>query len=150
MSDELTVSAPRLEQVVVELGKLGTEARARLLHAAGVEADAFETVVVSEKLSGGVLKQRTGALAGSVFKEVTETGDGTQVTIGANTPYARIHEYGGVIEPKNALALKFQIDGKWVFAKRVVMPERSYLRSTLAERADIIRAELARAVAGAA
>ena len=55
-----------------------------------------------------------------------------------------------MIEPVNALALKFEIDGHWVFAKRVVMPERSYLRSTLAERADIIRNALAQAVAGAA
>ena len=37
MSDELTVSAPRLEQVVVELGKLGTDPSAPMFEAPGVK-----------------------------------------------------------------------------------------------------------------
>jgi phage gpG-like protein len=150
MSDGFSVTAGRLEQVVVELGRLGEEARARLLAAVTDEAAAFEAVVTEQKLSGGVLKQQTGKLRESVFHQVTMVGDGVQAVIGANAPYAHIHEYGGIIEPVNALALRFQVDGHWVMVRRVVMPERSFLRSTLAERAETIRAELARAVAGAA
>ena len=63
---------------------------------------------------------------------------------------------GGVIPPHQivpdkARALAFAIDGKQVFAVRVnlpavTMPERSYLRSSLAEMADEIRQGLSEAV----
>jgi phage gpG-like protein len=150
MSDELTVDAGRLEDVVIELQQLGDGARGRLYRAISEQALLFEEIVKTEKLDGQVLNRRSGELQNSVFSLVTEDGGGIMGTVGANTPYSRIHEYGGIIEPVNALALRFQIDGKWIYAKRVTMPERSYLRSTLAERADEIRAALLAAVAGAA
>ena len=71
--------------------------------------------------------------------------------------YAAIHEFGGTIPPHQivpdkAKALAFAVDGKQVFAARVVnlpavtMPERSYMRSSLAEMADEIREELTEGV----
>ncbi len=150
MSDELTIEAGRLDEVVVELQHLGDAASNRLTAAITTEALLFEAAVIETKLSGQVLNQRSGLLVSSIFSQVVEDGSSVMGIVGANTPYARIHEYGGVIEPKNALALRFQINGQWVTVKRVVMPERSYLRSTLAERADGIRAALTQAVAGVA
>jgi phage gpG-like protein len=149
MSDELTADAPRLDQVVLELQQLGDGARSRLNAAVGELAEAVQASVLA-KLSGQVLNQRTGALAASLFSRVTDDASGVVGEVGVNRPYARIHEYGGVIEPVNALALRFQINGQWVMVKRVVMPERSYLRSTLAEMSDEIRTRLTAAVAGAA
>jgi phage gpG-like protein len=150
MSDQFTASAPRLDQVLIGLQELGTGARNRLAMAIGIEAIEFERVVKDQKLSGQVLNRRTSALADSVFSEVTNDAGGVIATIGANTPYSRAQEYGATILPTNGEFLKFQIDGRWVQVRQVVLPERSYLRSTLAERADIIRDELTRAVAGAA
>ncbi len=70
--------------------------------------------------------------------------------------YAAIYEFGGTIPPHQIIpdkagALAFAIDGKQVFATRVnlpavTMPERSYLRSSLAEMADEIREGLTEAV----
>lgn len=150
MSDELKVTATRLNDVVVQMQELGAGARSRLAAAVGEQALLFEAAVISDKLSGQVLNQVTGALVSSIASIVTDDASGVMAKVIADTPYSRIHEYGGVIEPVTKLALRFQIGGKWVMVKRVVMPERSYLRSTLAERADEIRASLARAVAGAA
>ena len=53
--------------------------------------------------------------------------------------------------PDKAKALAFLVGGKQAFAMRVnlpaiAMPERSYLRSSLAEMADEIRAGLSEAV----
>ena len=150
MSDSLTFDGGRLEDVIVELQQLGDGARQRLMAAVVEQAVIFEQVVITDKLSGQVLNQVSGRLVGSVFQDVSDEGDRIMGTVSADTPYSRIHEYGGIIEPVNALALHFEIGGKWIYAKRVVMPERSYLRSTLEERADEIRAALLQAVASAA
>lgn len=53
-------------------------------------------------------------------------------------PGARLHNYGGVVVPKNARALAFKVGGtrggrgkgaRWVFARRVVIPRRQILPS---------------------
>lgn len=40
------------------------------------------------------------------------------------TVYAAIHQFGGVIEPRRAKALRFKIGGRWITAKRVRIPSR--------------------------
>jgi phage gpG-like protein len=116
---------------------------------------------VQQKLAG-VLNPRTGALARAIVATIEETATGGAVTIATNgdVKYAAIHEYGGVIPPHEivpdkAKALAFLLGGKQAFAARVnlpavTMPERSYLRSSLAEMADEIRDGLIEAVMGAA
>jgi phage gpG-like protein len=79
-----------------------------------------------------------------------------RITAGGDTKYAAIHEFGGAIPPHQILpdkarALAFLVDGKQAFAARVnlpavTMPERSYMRSSLAEMADEIREGLTTAV----
>jgi len=105
-----------------------------------------------------VLNPRTGALARSIVTSVAESSVGVSVTVATSgdVKYAAIHEFGGVIPPHQivpdkAKALAFLIGGKEAFAARVnlpaiVMPERSYMRSSLAEMADEIRKGLSEAV----
>lgn len=45
--------------------------------------------------------------------------------------YALAHEYGVTIYPKKAKALRFEIDGKVIFAKRVTIPARPYVRPSV-------------------
>lgn len=104
--------------------------------------------VIRDKLSGQVLNVRSGDLRRSIQEEapLTEgTGVFGRVFSSGDVKYARIHEYGGRtaphdIVPNKAEALAFMIGGKQVFAKVVhhpgsQMPERSFLRSALADRA---------------
>ncbi len=117
---------------------------------------------IQQKLSGGVLNARTGALARSIVATIDDTGADIAVRIGpsADIKYAAIHEFGGVIPPheivpNKAKALAFAVGGKQVFAKRVnlpavTMPERSYLRSSLEEMAGEITEGLSDAVIEAA
>lgn len=101
---------------------------------------------VKQKLSGEVLHVRTGRLRRSIHPEL-EYGPGRAVaTVGTNVIYARTHEYGATITPKKAKALRFRIGEKWVTTKKVVIPERSFLRSALREMAPDIKSELAKAV----
>jgi phage gpG-like protein len=113
---------------------------------------------IQDKLSGTVLNARSGALARSIIAVIDETSAGVTVRIAVpgDIKYAAIHEYGGVIPPHQivpdkAHALAFVIGGKQAFAARVnlpavTMPERSYMRSSLAEMADEITEGLSDAV----
>jgi phage gpG-like protein len=126
-----------------EAGRLGDELRA--------------TVV--RNLSGGVLQQRTGRLAGSIDVSVEQNGAAVSAKLGTDVPYAAIHEYGGMIPareilPQSARALAFPWQGRVRFFKRVElppvqMPERSFLRSALAEMEPEIRSAMAAAVSRA-
>jgi phage gpG-like protein len=103
--------------------------------------------VINDKLHGQVLKQRSGKLARSIQQE-SHTDD--EVVIGevfsaGDVKYAAIHEFGGTtpahdIIPNKADALAFMMGGKMVFARVVhhpgsKIPERSFLRSSLADQA---------------
>ena len=108
---------------------------------------------VKQKLSGEVLNVRTGALRRSIFSDQTETANeiSARVVQSADVPYGRIHEYGGTtpphdIYPTKAKALAFVMNGRLTFAKVVhhpgsVIPERSFMRSSLAEMRDEIIAQ---------
>ena len=111
---------------------------------------------VKEKLSGPVLRVRSGRLRNSIVSAVTDDATSVTGTVAANTPYAAIQEYGGttrahLIQARDAQSLAFMMGGKMVFAKSVQhpgsnIPARSYLRSTLAENAGTISDRLSHAV----
>ena len=117
--------------------------------------------VVEDKLSGQVLHSKTGALAASIGADVTIDGDEVvaRVFSAGDVKYARIQEYGGRtpahdIVPDKAKVLAFLAGGQTVFAAIVhhpgsTIPERSYLRSSLADMATTITGELKAAVADA-
>ena len=115
---------------------------------------------VQQKLGGEAPRTRTGELAASVSVEGPElTSEGVLTSLTAAARYAAIQEYGGVtsphdILPQRAKALAFLAGGQQVFARHVHhpgshIPERSYLRSSLAELAPGIAAEMKAAVLAA-
>jgi phage gpG-like protein len=112
---------------------------------------------IQEKLSGSVLNIKNGALARSIVATMDDASTDIAVSIASSDiKYAAIHEYGGTIPPHQIVpdkvkALAFVVGGKLTFAARVnlpaiTMPERSYMRSSLAEMADEIRDGLSEAV----
>lgn len=107
--------------------------------------------IVEDKLSGQVLNVQTGALRRSIQIEPVQVSGYTArgaVYSSGDVKYAAIHEFGGRtpphdIYPKQAQALAFAMGGETIFAKVVhhpgsQMPERSYMRTALAERRDDI------------
>lgn len=96
-------------------------------------------------LSGVALQRRTGRLRASINTRVIIAGDRVIGRIGTNVVYARIHELGGVILPKTAQALKFQIPGVgWRTVKKVTMPARPFLRPSLSDNLQRFRDLFAR------
>jgi len=122
-------------------------------------AEALAERVRNDKLAGGVLNARTGALSASIAADVAVDGEGgLRATVGSfgEVKYAAIQEYGGKtgaheILPAKAKALAFVAGSKLVFARKVehpgsAIPARSYLGSALGEMRD----ELVTALAAAA
>jgi phage gpG-like protein len=137
------------------LGIQGTM-RTTLLRVMQRLAIELQTHVKEDKLSGQVLHNKTGTLRRSINQRVDEEGDTFVARVGTNVKYAGIHEFGGtipshVVQAKNAQALRFAIGGDFIFRKSVVipdvqMPERSFLRSALADITPQIKAEIAMAL----
>jgi phage gpG-like protein len=144
-------------QVVARLTSLPGRLRQLLL--AKISTLAVQLAArVRQKLSGEVLNVRSGDLRASIFERVSSTSTSVAATVGSSgdVKYAAIHEYGGLIPahdilPNKAEALAFVWQGKQQFFRRVhipdvQMPERSYLRSSLAEMSGDIRTGLQAAV----
>jgi phage gpG-like protein len=114
--------------------------------------------VKNDKLSGGVLNARSGALRDSIVGDVALGADSVSASVGStgDVKYAAIQEYGGKtaaheILPDKARALAFFVGGALRFARRVehpgsTIPERSYLRSSLDEMSPEIVASLGQSV----
>jgi phage gpG-like protein len=103
--------------------------------------------VVASKLSGQVLKNRTGTLRRSQNYSITQTETsitGIVATDPAASKYGVVHEYGGTFSVRAHLR-----QGHPVKAHSVTFPERSFLRSTLKESTPSILDALQGAVAQA-
>lgn len=108
---------------------------------------------VRAKLSGQVLKMRSGRLLRSIKAQMREGSDYIYGRVfSEGVAYAGIHEHGGqtrphLIMPRNVQALHFMVGGREIFAKVVhhpgsKIPQRSYLRSSLAELREEIIADI--------
>lgn len=101
--------------------------------------------VKEDKLSGQVLNVRTGTLRRSIHRDLRTTANEVVATVGTNVEYARIHEYGfhGEQSVHEHLRMMKQAFGRPVrnprpirvraHVRRVDLPERSFLRSALAD-----------------
>ena len=90
-----------------------------------------ETRAKTHHLAGATLKARTHHLQRSVKSKVNRLGSIVSGRVGSPLVYAAIHEFGGIIRPKNAKYLVFQIEGKWIRTKKVTMPKREWLSKSL-------------------
>jgi phage gpG-like protein len=82
--------------------------------------------------NSSVLHSRGGTLSSSIRSWI----QGLNAFVGTSLIYAAIHEFGGVITPKNSPYLVFQVNGHWVKTKIVVMPKRAYLDPAIKEVFD--------------
>lgn len=110
----------------------------------------LEAHIKQDKLQGQVLNHQSGALQRSIFSIVTQSAESVigKVAQSGDVKYGAIHEFGGtipahVVTAKSASALAFVWRGKQVFFKSVnipaiTMPERSFMRSALADMKDEI------------
>lgn len=156
----LSIEVNGVQAVVARFENYSVRTRLEISKALRGIAMDFQERVVTDKLSGGMVKRQTGNLAGSVRWQVDDTGDPMEATmsaggVGSKAPYAKYVEYGTAPhqilprKPGGVLAWKanswnvfgVELGGGWVFAKKVNHPgtwERPFMRSTLEEMKEQI------------
>jgi len=150
--------------VIARLERLPSTMRQAVVDAMRKSWFEVQTAVVRGKLSGDPLHRRTGNLASSINvggagSETTFDEGGDQIVgrVGTNVRYGAVHEYGGTVEIPAHERTITQVFGRPVSPRTVAVrayqahfPERSFLRSTLAEMRDKIQSDIAAAAAAAA
>jgi hypothetical protein len=117
--------------------------------------------VKANKLSGQVLKNRTGTLRRKINGRVVESANSIVGQVGVKLAYAAAHEYGfdGNENVREHLRTIKQAFGRSIspvtftvkaHSRHVHLPERSFLRSSLHELTPEIRTMIRTAVLGAA
>jgi phage gpG-like protein len=157
----LTAQLTGADTLGKRLTDLPADLQAALQTKAADLAERLRRHVTDDKLSGQVLHTRTGALKASIAADVSDQTGQVLVRVfsAGDVKYAAIQEYGGQtsphdIVPGKAKVLAFVLHGGPVFARRIHhpgshIPERSYLRSSLADMADQIVAEFKNAAIAA-
>lgn len=152
----ITVEIPKDQGIFVKIPLMAGQIRKNVDQAVHRLAIELQRYIVHNKLSGQVLNKRTGHLQQSIQQTVEEGPDQItgKVYSAGDVKYAAIHEYGGTIHHPGGTAYYFdQKQDKIVFlsnksaasfnfprtkAHDIVMPERSYMRTSLAENEDHI------------
>lgn len=113
--------------------------------------------VKESKLTGQVLHVRSGTLRRSVNRRVEETPTSIVATVGTNVKYGKVHEYGfsGVVSipghVRKVATQSVKVGRKQIaqgiafvraHTRKLNLPQRSFLRSTLLEQSGEIRDEL--------
>jgi phage gpG-like protein len=112
---------------------------------------------VQTKLFGQVLQRRSGALVASIAAAVEDSGETISATVGSDLPYAHAQEYGfdGIVGVRSHLRRITMAFGRPIgvrtvavaaYSRRMDLPERSFLRSALAEVQGEIAATVEAAV----
>jgi phage virion morphogenesis protein len=86
------------------------------------------------KKGPGILRGATGHLRNLI----AASNDATQARASTALPYARIHQFGGTIRPKNAPALIFSMGGEDFAVQSVTIPARPYMGISPGNRAEIV------------
>jgi phage gpG-like protein len=111
--------------------------------------------VRTSKLSGQVLKNRTGTLRRSIHPGAVIDVDGGTVTglVGTNVSYARVHENGGTFQIPSHQRHITQVFGRpieprfiTVAAHSARFPQRAFLRPSVEERRPVIMKAIKKAV----
>ena len=108
------------EDLLEEIGfYIENEMRKRFDTGTDMNGNAWEKL----KYRQGKPLRDTGALMGSLG---TAEISGNKISVFSNLKYARLHDQGGIIEPKEKNTLHFKIDGVDYFSKKITVPARKF------------------------
>jgi phage gpG-like protein len=148
------------EQVLERLRALPEAVNSRLLGAITRLGFELQADVQQDKLSGQVLRSRTGSLRSSIDFRVDQSGSTLTATVFTDSRYAAAQEYGftGTVSVRASLRRIREAFGRPIaektisvraYNRRMDLPERSFLRTALEDMTPAIRDEVEAALADA-
>lgn len=150
----MTIEVTGDREVIRHFQSIPGNVQLSLERAVGRLALKLQRRVMMSKLTGQVLKVRTGTLRRSIDQAVVREAGGVVGIVSTKVKYGRQHEFGGQVTIPEHLRLVKQAFGKelkfpvyaTVKQHTARFPERSFLRSALAEMRPEIVEDLAAAV----
>jgi len=147
-------------QLLQRLRALPDAINSRLLRGITQLGIELQRHVQQDKLSGQVLRSRTGSLRSSIGLRVDQSGGAVTASVFTDSRYAGAQEYGftGTISVRASLRRIRDAFGRPIaektisvraYDRRIDLPERSFLRSARADMAPVIREEVGAALAEA-
>jgi hypothetical protein len=148
------------EQALQRLRGLPEAVNSRLLRAITQLGIDLQRDVQQDKLSGQVLRSRTGSLRSSIDVMVDQSGGAITASVFSDSRYAGVQEYGfaGTVSIRASLRRIREAFGRPIaektisvraYDRRMDLPERSFLRSALDDMTPAIRDEVEAALAEA-
>jgi hypothetical protein len=137
------------DRLLAWLRAVPDEANSGLVRAITKIAIDLQSKVQQDELTGGVLSARSGSLKSSIDLRIDQSATGVTGTVFSDCTYARVHEYGfvGIVNVKASLrriteAFGRPTSGKTInvrpHARKIDLPERSFLRSALEDMTPAI------------
>lgn len=117
-----SIKSPEFRKRVLSV--LGQEALYRSLQCFEKSRDPYEVRWAPLKLRSGRPLLDKGILRNSLNVRVLSA---QSFEVATDVRYAKLHQYGGTITPKNARVLSWSSGGRRFFAKSVTIPARPYL-----------------------
>jgi hypothetical protein len=147
-------------QALERLRALPEAAKSRLLRAITQLGIELQSDVQQDKLSGQVLRSRTGSLRSSIGLRVDQSDGAFTASVFTDSRYAGVQEYGfaGTVSVRASLRRVREAFGRPMsektvsvraYDRRMNLPERSFLRSALKDMTPAIRDGMAAALADA-
>lgn len=137
------------EGAVLYMQDIPKRASALVVDAVTREAIRLANVIKTDKLSGQVLRNRTGNLRRSTSAKptvVSPQGIVGEVSVDKTAPYGAVHEYGGRITIRQHMRTSTLGNQFVVRAHDAIFPERSFMRSALSEQRETIANSIREAV----
>lgn len=133
----------KTDRVIERFNRLPEDMRNSLAHKMPEIGQYLANYVVQSKLDGQVLHVRSGNLRRSIAQQTDAEGSAVRTRVGVMSgpalAYAAIHEYG-------ATFTRSVFWGRQGLPRTVVYPERSYLRTSLADQRQAIAQKIREAV----
>lgn len=106
------------------IGQYGeSSTRLRFKHQVGPDRKRWKPSLRAQA-SGG----QTLVLKARLLRSITHKADNQGTSWGTNVVYAGVHQFGAVIKPKSAAALRFRLPGGgFVTVKKVTIPARPFV-----------------------
>ena len=147
-------------QALERLRALPEAAKSRLLRAITQLGIELQSDVQQDKLSGQVLRSRTGSQRSSIGLRVDQSDGAFTASVFTDSRYADVQEYGfaGTVSVRASLRRVKEAFGRPMsektvsvraYDRRMNLPERSFLRSALKDMTPAIRDGMAAALADA-